>query len=132
MAATKYDFNIERGSSFRITFSYKNSDGDPIDLNNWCAQLIWTSDTGDNYTFSTDNVDYSLYTFSINDSVGDITLTIPASITNTYNFKTAKYDLDLKSPEVFSDGGDNYITRILYGNICIIQRYSNSGTDSIC
>ena len=44
MAAGKYDFSIEQGSSFRIDFIYKDSNKNPVDLTNWCAQLIWKTE----------------------------------------------------------------------------------------
>ena len=43
MAAGKYDFSIEQGSSFKIDFIYKDQNKTPVDLTNWCARLSWKS-----------------------------------------------------------------------------------------
>jgi len=196
MAAGKYDFSIEQGSSFRIDFIYKDSDKQPVNLTNWCAQLIWKTEryeakvisavnssdtiqvsdpsllvdngmiTGHNipintyiiefsgsiaklsnnvtlsagstiyfepvtYQYKSSNTDYTKYTFSVNSS-GRISLIIPANVTDTFGFNKAKYDLDLESPNDWSDGGDKHISRILYGNINIVKRYSSSDTQSVC
>lgn len=196
MAAGKYDFSIEQGSSFRIDFIYKDSNKNPVDLTNWCAQLIWKTEryeskvissvnssdtiqvsdssllvnngiiTGHNipvntyiiefngpiaklsnnvtlsagstiyfepvtYNYRSSNTDYTQYTFRV-DSNGRISLIIPADVTNTFGFNKAKYDLDLESPNDWSDGGDKHISRILYGNINIVKRYSSSDTNNVC
>lgn len=41
MAASKYDFSIEQGTSFKLSLRYKDAAGVPIDLTGWCARLIW-------------------------------------------------------------------------------------------
>lgn len=129
MAASQYDFKIEQGSSFRMSLIYKDSNGLPIDLTNYCARLVWKTNTNKTQTFSTENGDISLYKFYIEDpkSEGKITLLFPASTTNSFAFNSAKYDLELqdKSSELYTGGG-NETFRILYGNISILKRYSKS------
>ena len=44
MAASQYDFKIEQGSSFRMSLIY-NSNGTAIDLANYCARLVWKTNT---------------------------------------------------------------------------------------
>ena len=39
MAATEYNFPIEQGSSFRLLLTYKDSNGEVIDLSGYCARL---------------------------------------------------------------------------------------------
>jgi len=34
MAASKYDFKIEQGSSFKFSLIYKDANRDPVDLTN--------------------------------------------------------------------------------------------------
>jgi hypothetical protein len=132
MSASRYDFIIEQGSSYQISFFYKDSDSQPIDLTNWCARLVWKTDTGIIQEFRSGNEDHNEYTFSLNDSTGEIRLLLPASTTSNFKFTSAKYDLDLKSPAVFTDAGDNYVSRILYGTVSILARGSATTTDNIC
>lgn len=126
MAASKYDFSIEQGSSFKLSLIYKDSSGAPIDLTGWCARLTWKTNNKTTQIFSSDNIDYSVYKFTIDDLNGKLTLMFPAETTNGFSFSTAKYDLELQSPDEIYAGGGNYTIRILYGSINIIKRFSQS------
>lgn len=132
MSAQKYDFPIEQGTSFRLALTYKDKDGNIVDLSDWCARLIWTTNTGTTQIFSTDNTDLSLYNFSIDGPSGKLTFLLPASITNNFNFNWAKYDLELKSPEDLYAGGGKLTTRILFGTINIVKRFSQAGSEINC
>jgi hypothetical protein len=132
MAASKYDFPIEQGTSFKISLIYKDANSSPIDLTGWCARLIWKTNTSITQTFTSDNTNYSLYKFTIDDSEGKLTLMIPASVTNTYTFNTAKYDLELQSPDYLYEDGGKFTTRLLYGTVSIVKRFSQSSTQLEC
>ena len=93
MAASKYDFSIEQGSSFTISLIYKDENGNPVDLTDWCARLTWKTNTNNTQIFSSLNNDYSVYKFIIEGVIGKITLQFPAVTTNSFVFNTAKYDL---------------------------------------
>lgn len=126
MAASKYDFNIEQGSSFKLSLVYKDNNDNPINISNWCARLTWRTNANVMQTFSTENQDYSVYKFIIEGNIGKLTLYIPASTTNSFNFSTAKYDLELQSDDDLYSGGGKAIIRLLYGTAHIIQRNSQS------
>ena len=128
MAASKYDFSIEQGSSFKLSLVYKDDNNNPIDLTNWCARLTWKTNTNIIQTFSTENIDYSVYKFSIEPLLGKITLLIPASTTNSFGFNSAKYDLELQSDDDLYVGGGKYIIRLIYGTVSIVKRFSQSST----
>lgn len=128
MAASKYDFAIEQGSSFKISLVYKDPNGDPINLTNWCARLIWKTNTNTTQVFTTENDDYGVYKFTIDEAAGKLTLMIPAVKTNDFTFNTAKYDLELQSPDDLYGGGGKYVIRLLYGTVTIVKRFSQSGT----
>lgn len=128
MSAIKYDFNIEQGSSFRLSLVYKDADGNPIDISGWCARLIWTTNTNSTQTFLTTNLDYSVYKFSIDEPSSKVTLLIPPETTNNFNFDTAKYDLELQSDDDFYVGSGKDIIRLLYGTVTLNKRYSKTNT----
>lgn len=128
MAASKYDFSIEQGSSFKLSLVYKDDNNNPIDLTNWCARLTWKTNTNTTQTFSTENIDYSVYKFIIEANIGKITLLIPATTTNSFLFNTAKYDLELQSDDDLYTGGGKSIIRLLYGTVTIVKRFSQSTT----
>lgn len=124
MAASKYDFNIEQGTSVRLAIVYKDKDGNIVDLSNWCGRLIWTTNSGTTQIFTTENLDPSLYSFAIDGPNGKVTLLLPAAITNNFNFLTAKYDLELQSDDDLYVGGGKQVTRILYGTVTLVKRNS--------
>lgn len=132
MSASKYDFPIEQGTSFKISLIYKDSEGNPINLTNWCARLIWKTSNNITQVFSSDNIDYSVYKFIIDGPNGKLTLLIPSSTTNSFTFNTAKYDLELQSPDDLYAGGGKYSTRLLYGTVTIMKRFSQSNNALDC
>ena len=132
MTASRYDFSIEQGSSFRMNLIYKNDDGSIIDITNWCARLTWTTNKNVIQVFNTTNLDYSIYKFTITGNEGKISLLIPAETTNSFDFNTAKYDLELQSPDDLYTGGGKYTTRLLYGVITIDKRFSKSDNSLDC
>jgi hypothetical protein len=132
MAASKYDFNIEQGTSVRLAIVYKDKDNNVVDLTNWCARLIWTTNSGTTQIFTTKNTDPSLYSFTINGPSGKIELLLPASITNNFNFLTANYDLELQSDDDLYAGGGKQITRILYGTVTLVKRNSKYNVGLQC
>ena len=132
MPATYHDFVIEQGSSFKVILVYKDNLEQIVDLTGWCARLTWLTNKGDSYTFNNDNTNTSEYKFIIDGPTGTLILMIPASTTNDYLFNTAKYDLELKSPNDLYFGGGKYTIRILYGNFNILKRNSKSTTELDC
>lgn len=140
MSAAQYNFSIEQGSSFRLALTYKDSQENIIDITNWCARLVMTTQYKElakkNLStvkmYSTTNIDYSLYKFYIDGPNGKIVLLLPSDVTNSFDFDTAKYDLELQSPDDFYNNGGNYTIRLLYGVITIHKRYSESETSLDC
>ena len=128
MSASKHDFSIEQGSSFRLTLTYKNENNNAIDLTNYCSRLIWTTNNGYTQIFTTENLDLSKYSFTIDGPQGIILLLIPANITNDFDFGSAQYDLELQSDEDLYVGGGKEITRLLYGTVTLVKRYSQFNT----
>jgi hypothetical protein len=132
MAASRYDFSIEQGSSFRMNLAYKDDNDNIIDLTNWCARLTWVTNRNITQVFNSTNLDYGLYKFSITGNEGKISLLIPADTTNSFNFNTAKYDLELQSPDDLYSGGGKYTIRLLYGVLTINKRFSKSDSSLDC
>lgn len=128
MSATLYDFNIEKGTSFSLSIVYKDENGFVIDLTGYCARLVWKTNSGDSQIFITTNTNYNDYKFSIDPTNGRILLQIPALVTNTYEFKSAKYDLEVESPLELYPGGGNITNRVLFGTITIVPRNSQEST----
>jgi hypothetical protein len=126
MAASKYDFSIEQGSSYRFSLKYKDDQGNIIPLTDYCARISWKTNIGESVTlYSTDSAN-SNYKFYIDEPNGTITLLLSANYTNSFDFTSAKYDLELKSPnDLYTEGG-KYTIRLLYGTINIVKRFSQT------
>jgi hypothetical protein len=125
-SSKKYDFSIEQGTSFRMSLTYKDTNNTIINLTNYCARLILTTNNNETKIFTTTNNDYSEYKFTIDGPNGVITLLLPASTTNNFNFKLAKYDLEIQSDDDLYIGGGKNTYRLLYGLISIVPRYSQN------
>jgi hypothetical protein len=140
MSAANYNFNIEQGASFRLSLTYKDSNENIIDITNWCARLIMKTEykeiskksLASTKIYSTTNLDYSLYKFYIDGPNGKIVFLLPSDVTNGFDFDTAKYDLELQSPDEFYGDGGNYTIRLLYGVITINKRNSGSNVALDC
>jgi len=126
MSAAKYDFQIEQGSSFSMSLVYKDDDGNVIDLTGWCARIIWKTNLNTTQTFTTENLDYTTYKFTIEPELGRLKFLLPADTTNNFGFSTAKYDLELRSDEDLYAGGGKQVLRLLYGTATVIKRFSKS------
>lgn len=129
MPAAQYNFSIEQGASFKMSLIYKDADENIKDLTGWCARLMWTTDEGVLQAFSTTNLDFALYRFDLFGNEGKLLLQLPASLTNTFTFENAKYDLEIESPNELYAGGGKEIIRVLYGTVTIDLR--NSENDSL-
>lgn len=124
MSAQQYNFPIEQGSSFELTITYTDNNGNPIDLTGWKGRLVVSRKDGNIDTFLTTNTNPLLYKFSINGPTGKLVLQIPPSVTNGYTYGSGKYDLEVESDEEIYTGGGPDVKRLLYGDISIIKRYS--------
>jgi hypothetical protein len=132
MAASKYDFSIEQGSSFQLSVTYKDANNDPVNLTGWCVRLMLKTNVGDTIIYTTENLDYSTYKFTIEEVDGKLVFLLPASTTNDFNFNMAKYDLELSSSSDLYAGGGKYTIRLLYGTILIVKRFSQANTQLEC
>lgn len=121
MPAANYNFTIEKGTAFVISFEYKDNDENPINLTNWLARLRW-KDNQDNIKTFHSNTRNSEYEFTITPLQGKITLKIPAGQTAAYTFQNAVYDLELQEPNDLYSGGGRKVFRILEGSISTIER----------
>ena len=108
MPAANYNFTLEKGTAFVISFEYKDNNENVIDLTNWVARLRWKDNNDVIKTFITDTRS-SEYEFIITPADGKISLKIPASQTAAYNFTSAVYDLELQEPnDLYSGGGKKF------------------------
>lgn len=124
MPAAEYNFSIEKGAVFYISFEYKDATNTTINLTHWCARLsIESADANQpitTITYISDSITPE-YSFTIEPDLGKIILQLAASTTQSFNFNTAKYDLDLKAPNELYPGAGPQIIKLLKGFITFIS-----------
>jgi subtilisin-like proprotein convertase family protein len=94
MAAAVYNFFIEQGSAFQITFEYLNNDNSPVDLTNYCVRLRM-KDNNNIVRLYTSNPPACINYTLLKSSSGSIVWTLTSSATKDFTFDFANYDLDL-------------------------------------
>ena len=120
MAAGKYSFIIEQGSTLNFEIQYKDSTSTPINLTGYSGKMQIRSDYADNNPTTYITLSSSLandgtgLNFSGSNgttplSSGSIGIIISAASSSLFTFNNAKYDLELTN--------GNVVTRILEGNI---------------
>ena len=120
MAAGKYNFTIEQGTTVKLEFAYKDSNGDPIDLTDYSGRMQIRPDYADNtktsyiYLSSSMNDDGTGLNFggssgANSPALGTIGVYISAISSSTLNFDSAYYDIELQSGSI--------VTRLLQGTI---------------
>lgn len=118
MAAINYDFSIEQGSPFTLNFQYNDSTNNAISLNNSCIIMSCVPNIGPRFNITSSGQN-NFFTISSN-TLGFFTLQIPDSVTSTYNWDTANYDLDIVTKNLATNTVIN--NRISTGTINLIKR----------
>jgi hypothetical protein len=116
MAAGKYSFTIEQGSTVNIPLIYKDSAGVPVNLTQYSSKMQIRDSYGSTppiitltSTLTPDGTGLDMSTAA----VGGITICIASCVSSLFTFTDAIYDLD-----IISGSGDcPIITRILEGKI---------------
>lgn len=139
MAATTYNFSIEQGTSFSIQFKYlKAEDALPINLSNHCVTLrilpIPDDDTNTISVITFTTVAQTItpyYSFVLEPENGIISFKLSADMTNVYlqpgasnpiPWSTAKYELEMLTPDNFFQGSMKTVKRLLQGEIALNRR----------
>lgn len=120
MAAGRYSFVIEQGSTLNQELQYKDSSGNPINLAGYSGKMQIKSDYADNspttyITLSSSlasdgtGLNFSGSNGSTPLASGSIAIVISAASSSQFAFDEAKYDLELTYGST--------VTRILEGNV---------------
>ncbi len=122
MAAGKYSFTIEQGTTLDFEIQYKDPNSLPINLTGYSGKMQIRSNFADNnpVTYATlssslaadgTGLNFSGSNGSTPPTSGSIGIYISAASSSVFNFQTARYDLEISS-------GDT-VTRILEGQITL-------------
>ena len=118
MAAGKYSFTIEQGSTFERELIYQDSTGTPIDFTNYSARMQFRPAPGSNTLYLTlssslmpDNTGLNMNGLSGANprASGTIGIVISAATSSMLTFDEAAYDLEIYSA--------SYASRIIEGRV---------------
>jgi hypothetical protein len=125
MAAGKYNFVIEQGTTVDFEIQYKDSNNKPVDLTGYYGRLMIRSNFADDnpttylVLSSSRNPDGTGLNFSGSNSrlpptSGSIGIYISSCTSSLLTFVTARYDL-----EIYSGSNCPYTVRLLEGQVNI-------------
>lgn len=111
MNAGVYDLDIERGATFLRSF-YWQSEGVAVNLTGYTAKMqVRETAASESVLFEASTANGKI---ALNVDAGQIDLTITATETAAFEWRTGKYDLELTSPS-------GIVTRLLRGNVQVSQ-----------
>ena len=125
MAAGKYSFAIEQGSTVDFEIAYKDSNGDPIDLTDYQARMQIRPSKGSDVTYITLSSSLAPDGTGLNMSgseginsptLGTIGIFISANSSSEFSFNEAVYDL-----EIVTGSANPIVTRLIEGNVRLIK-----------
>jgi hypothetical protein len=123
MAAGKYNFTIEQGSTVNFEIAYTDSDDNPIDLTNQVGRMQLKDKVGGSTTYITlssslaedgTGLNFSGSNGTNPPTSGTIGIYISAHSSSMLNFNKAVYDLEIATKETYP-----VVTRILEGTVTL-------------
>ena len=118
MAAGRYSFTIEQGSTLNLELQYKNSSGDPIDLTSYNGKMQIRPSVSSATVYITlssslkadgTGLNFSGSNGTTPPTSGSIAISISAISSSLLTFDTGVYDLEIQSGSI--------VTRILEGQV---------------
>jgi hypothetical protein len=122
MAAGKYDFTIEQGTTFLKTFVWKDSNGDPIVITDFTIRLKAKNQYADSailIDLSTDGGGITI----IDPAAGSFEAYMSATETAALDFSKGLYDLEMEDP-------DGEVTRLLEGKVTLSREVTDGSHSS--
>lgn len=123
MAAGKYNFTIEQGTTVNFEIAYTDSNDNPIDLTNYVGRMQLKDKVGGSTTYITlsssladdgTGLNFSGSEGTNPPSSGTIGVYISAYSSSLLNFNKAAYDLEIATKETYP-----VVTRVLEGNVTL-------------
>ena len=128
MAAGKYNFTIEQGTTVDFDIEYKDSTNQPINLTDYSGSMQLKNKPGGDVTYLTlksykaadEPADRTGLDFE-NSSNGKIKIYISAHSSSLLNFSKAFYDLEIASGSVHP-----VVTRLIQGTVTLDKEVTTS------
>lgn len=113
MPSKKLDIQIEQGATFFLTVNAKNPDGTIKNLTGYTARMQVRNSVNASTTLVDATTTNGLITVIA--AQGQVTVSIPATTTDSYTWYNGVYDLEIQSLT-------NEVTRLLSGNVSVIRQ----------
>lgn len=117
MAAGKYNFIIEQGSTLDFDVEYKDSNNTAVNLSDYSGRMQIKDKIGGNTTYITLSSSLSSDNTGLNfteASSGKIKVFVSANSSSALDFNKAVYDLEIVSGSTFP-----VVTRLLQGTVTL-------------
>ena len=133
MAAGRYNFKIEQGSTVDFTINYTDNNNVPIDLTGYQARMDLRPSAGSDVLYATLSSSVNPDLTGINmtplntqgvqlpKSSGSLRIYISAATSSAFDFRAAQYDL-----EIYSGSAPVTVNKILTGQINLIKEVTTS------
>lgn len=107
--AAIYDFTLDAGTDTDVTFTYNDTDGNPINLSGYSADMELKSAPGGStaLTLSTGNGKIAL-----GGAAGTVTVSFSSTDSTSLTLPTYVYDIELTD-------GSSLVTRLVQGTITV-------------
>lgn len=112
--ADTYDFTIEQGTDVQFVVTYKDDDGNPINLSGYTARMKIKKSIGGTTVLSLTNGSG----ITLGGALGTVTVDITNTQTKAMDFTIAVYDLEIIS-------GASKVTRLLQGSITLSKEITD-------
>ena len=113
MVPGNYNITIYEGTNFNLSLTWKDDNGDPIDLTNWSAKMHIRNNTED-VAF----LDCTPY-FTLGGVAGTITLELPPTFIVDVGYNSGVYDIDMHHTS-------GRVERLLLGTVTIIDEVTRT------
>jgi len=134
MAAGRYNFKVEQGSTVDFTINYTDGSGTPVDLTDYQARMDIRPEAGSDTLYATLSSSLAGDLTGIDmtppnpDGGGNLTkadgslrVYISAASSSAFDFKSAQYDL-----EIYSGSAPVTVNKILTGRISLTKEVTTS------
>ncbi len=124
MTAGEADLVCDQGATFNVLVTYKNSSGSAINLTGYGARMdIRYGQITDSDILLALGASNSYVTIS-NASNGQITINIPANVTDNFNPQTYYYDLEIFNTNV----SPTFVDRVIMGTFEVTPQVTSSAS----
>lgn len=113
-----YDIEVDQGATFQMQLTWKDENGNPVDLAGFTARMQIRKRARADEVLAEATTENGYITLGGDE--GTVEISVPASVTEDFDFKRGVYDLELES-----SGG--IVTRLIQGCVYVDREVTRDG-----